>query len=99
MPYTFNTEQDQAAMLASIGVSSIDELFASLPPEVRFTRELNIPPAKGELELTQHMAALAAKNWSTDNSICFLGVCRFGTFGKPIPLHKVILHLQTPSRR
>ena len=73
MPYTFNTEQDQAAMLASIGVASIEELFATLPPEVRLGRQLDLPPAKGELELTQHMAALAAKNLSADTATCFLG--------------------------
>jgi glycine dehydrogenase subunit 1 len=73
MPYTFNTPQDQTAMLASIGVASIDELFASLPAEIRLGRELNLPPAKGELELTQHMAELAARNLSADTATCFLG--------------------------
>jgi glycine dehydrogenase subunit 1 len=73
MPYTFNTPQDEAAMLQAIGVASLEELFASIPPAMRFQRDLNIPPAQGELELTQHMAALAAKNLSVENSMCFLG--------------------------
>jgi glycine dehydrogenase subunit 1 len=73
MPYTFNTPQDEATMLAAIGVASLEELFATIPPSMRLRRELSIPPAKGELELTQHMAALAAKNLSAENATCFLG--------------------------
>ena len=62
MPYLYNTPEDQAAMLAAIGAKSIDELFAMVPAELRLNRPLAIPPAMSELELTQHMAALAAKN-------------------------------------
>ncbi|MCA9266839.1 MAG: aminomethyl-transferring glycine dehydrogenase subunit GcvPA [Planctomycetales bacterium] len=73
MPFTFNTPADQAAMLAAIGVDSIEELFDSIPEAMRLKRPLDIAPAMGELELTQHMGKLAAKNLSTDNSVCFLG--------------------------
>ena len=60
-------------MLEAIGVASLDDLFASIPQELRLQRELDLPPAKGELELTQHMSALAVKNVSADQATCFLG--------------------------
>ena len=34
MPYGPHTDDDRARMLATIGVASIDELFADIPAEV-----------------------------------------------------------------
>jgi len=73
MSYLFNTPEDRQQMLDAIGAASIDELFACVPPEMRLARPLDLPPAMGELELTRHMAALAAKNRSADDLVCFLG--------------------------
>ena len=42
-------------MLAQIGVSSVEELFANIPAELCLKRELAIPPALGEMELQQHI--------------------------------------------
>src|SRR3954454_11225253 len=73
MPYLYNTSEDQSAMLAAIGASSIDELFAMVPAEMRLERPLAIPAALSEIELTQHMTALAAKNEHAGSKVCFLG--------------------------
>jgi glycine dehydrogenase subunit 1 len=73
MPYVYNTPEDQQAMLIAIGAKSIDELFAMVPADLRLNRPLAIPPAMSELELTQHMSALAAKNTHIGEKICFLG--------------------------
>src|SRR4051794_38979372 len=73
MPYISNTPEDQQAMLAAIGVGSLDELFQAIPRELRLNRELDIPPALTEIELTAHMSALAAKNQSAGQKVCFLG--------------------------
>jgi glycine dehydrogenase subunit 1 len=73
MPYIPNTPEDQQTMLAAIGVASIEALFASVPAELRLNRELNLPPALGELELTEHLAELASKNVSGTGAACFLG--------------------------
>ncbi|MEX0612501.1 MAG: aminomethyl-transferring glycine dehydrogenase subunit GcvPA [Pirellulales bacterium] len=73
MPYLYNTAEDQHAMLAAIGARSIDELFAMVPNEMRLKRPLAIPPAMSEMELTQHMTALAAKNAHAGSKVCFLG--------------------------
>lgn len=73
MPYTLNTSDDQQAMLDAIGAASIEELFACVPEDLRLSRPLDLPPALGELELTQHLQALAAKNQHADDKVCFLG--------------------------
>lgn len=73
MPYLYNTPDDQAAMLAAIGVDSIEQLFDVIPKELRLDRELDIPPAMGELELEQHLRKLAGKNLHASSAVCFLG--------------------------
>jgi len=60
-------------MLAAIGVSSLDELFANIPPQLRLNHPLQVPEGLGEIELTAHMRQLAARNQSADDAVCFLG--------------------------
>jgi glycine dehydrogenase subunit 1 len=73
MSYVLNTPEDQRAMLAKIGVASLDDLFRQVPAEVRLRRPLDIPPALSEMELTQHLQALAARNRTGGDAVCFLG--------------------------
>jgi glycine dehydrogenase subunit 1 len=73
LSYVLNTPDDQRAMLARIGVKSIDELFACIPEILRLRRALNVPPALSEIELQQHMVELARRNQSADDAVCFLG--------------------------
>ncbi len=73
MPYTFNTPADQQAMFEAIGVENLEQLFAPIPESIRLRRPLELPPAMGELELTQHMAQLAGRNRSSQQLTCFLG--------------------------
>jgi glycine dehydrogenase subunit 1 len=71
MSYLSLTNEDREQMLAAIGVASIDELFRDIPAAMRFGRELDVPPALAEAELTRHLEELAAKNILDD--ISFLG--------------------------
>ena len=73
MPYVFNTDEDRRAMLAAIGVDSVERLFDSIPREMRLSRSLDLPPAMGEMELTAHMSELARRNHSAAERVCFLG--------------------------
>ncbi len=73
MPYLLNTPEDRAAMLAKIGVATVDDLFAPIPSELRLKRPLDIPPALSEMELARHLSALAAKNRAAGDAVCFLG--------------------------
>ena len=73
MAYVLNTPEDVAAMLAKIGVSSIDELFSTIPSELRLGRPLAIPPALSEMELSALVAQTAARNQAAGDGVCFLG--------------------------
>ena len=80
MPYTLNTPEDQRAMLESIGVSSIKELFDVIPEALRLKEPLNLPVALGEMELTAHMTRLAAKNSPAGAEVSFLGAGSYDHF-------------------
>ena len=62
-----------AAMLAAIGVNTIEDLFAPIPSELRMKRPLAIPPGMDEITLTNHMTSLAGKNVPAGEAVCFLG--------------------------
>jgi glycine dehydrogenase subunit 1 len=72
LPYVANTETDRQAMLAAIGVASVEELFADIPSEFR-AGELGLPPALSEPDLVRELAALAGRNQPVDSMPCFLG--------------------------
>ena len=71
MSYLSLTDADRDAMLAAIGVSTVDELFRDIPAGVRYGRDLDVPPALTEVELQRHLEELAGKN--VVDEICFLG--------------------------
>jgi glycine dehydrogenase subunit 1 len=60
-------------MLDVIGVGSVDELFASIPPEARLDRALDLPAGRTEEEVRWIMKALAARNVSQEALVSFLG--------------------------
>ncbi|MBM3677499.1 MAG: aminomethyl-transferring glycine dehydrogenase subunit GcvPA [Actinobacteria bacterium] len=72
--YLSVTDADREAMLAAIGVSSVDELFAQVPEAVRLSRPLDVPPALGEVELMRHLEELAGRNADTGRELSFLGM-------------------------
>jgi glycine dehydrogenase subunit 1 len=71
--YTSVTTEDLAAMLAQIGVGSLEELFAAIPEGVRLRRELELPAGLSEAEVYAHLRELASRNVSADDEITFLG--------------------------
>tara|TARA_Y100001933_G_scaffold260300_1_gene312058 strand:+ start:2143 stop:3513 length:1371 start_codon:yes stop_codon:yes gene_type:complete len=78
--YIYNTPEDQQAMLEAIGCGSIEELFAAVPQSLRLQRPLQLPEAMGELQLTDHLAELAAQNRSPADTVCFLGAGSYDHF-------------------
>ncbi|MCM3611247.1 aminomethyl-transferring glycine dehydrogenase subunit GcvPA [Planococcus sp. MERTA32b] len=83
------TPQDEKAMLDTIGIQSIDELFADIPEKVRFKGEYNIKPAKSESSLTKELSQLAAKNADSNTYASFLGAGVYDHY-KPIIVDHVI---------
>src|SRR2546428_658068 len=60
-------------MLATIGASSIDELFARVPAGLRARATIDLPPGLTEPELRARFEALAARNADGAGSAVFLG--------------------------
>jgi glycine dehydrogenase subunit 1 len=71
--YTSATDGDRAAMLAAIGVGTVEELFADVPASVRLERGLDLPPGRAEQEVYGRLRELAARNVSTEDELSFLG--------------------------
>jgi glycine dehydrogenase subunit 1 len=67
-------------MLATIGVSTIGDLFKSIPAAMREKCHLNLPKQMSEMEVLQHIDALAAKNKMAGEYISFLGAGAYNHF-------------------
>jgi glycine dehydrogenase subunit 1 len=74
-PYIPNSvERVKREMLSYIGVSSIEELYASIPEEIRFRGKMNLPePLKSEYELYRHMREILSRNITCEDYLCFKG--------------------------
>ncbi len=70
--FTPHTSADRDAMLRTIGVDRIEDLFQGLPAEHRFP-ELNLPPALTEIEVLTELQDIAWANDSTRELVSFLG--------------------------
>ena len=71
--YIPGTQSGKQQMLSAIGVPSVDELFKSIPDEVKLKRNLNLEQGKSELEISKKLRVLAAKNVNVLENVCFLG--------------------------
>jgi glycine dehydrogenase subunit 1 len=73
MRYLPLNDEDRADMLARIGVSGIDALFADIPKAKRFEYDLDLPPRKTEMEVERLFSGLAAKNVAAGSVPFFVG--------------------------
>ncbi len=72
--YTAITAEDLDAMLAAIGVGSVEEIFdRQIPAPVRLDRELQLPGGLPEQDVYAHLRALAERNTSAEDELSFLG--------------------------
>src|SRR4028119_1365464 len=77
--YVSITDAERQEMLQAIGVGSIEELFADVPPEVRFPK-LDLPLPLGELELARQLRGMAATNANAQSHSVFLGAGAYNHF-------------------
>lgn len=74
MRYLPLTSDDRAAMLATIGASSIDDLFVDVPPAARLDGPIaGLPSHASELAVERHMDALARRSRAAGEGLFFLG--------------------------
>ena len=62
---------DRSEMLRAIGAATIEDLFASIPAQVR--REPQLPPPLSEIEIRRLFASLAGSNANARDTAFFLG--------------------------
>ena len=79
MTYSPHTDDDRAAMLAAVGVESVDQLFEDIPPAVRAT-SFAVPPPLTEQEVRAELTRLAGNNHLPE--VSFLGA---GAYRRLIP--------------
>ncbi len=72
MPYLPHTEEDRQSMLATIGIATVDDLLADVPPEVR-CGPLDLPEPLDEMSMLRHLDELVARDQSTAAMPSFLG--------------------------
>ncbi len=73
MRYLPLTEADRHAMLATIGVPSVDSLFRDVPAAARLDGPVDLPRAMGELEVERTLGRMAAKSVSAGSVPFFIG--------------------------
>jgi len=70
------------AMLEELGLEMVEQLFESIPRDVRIKGNLNLPESLSEMQLVRHMREIAGKNTTVDDYVCFLGA---GAYDRYIP--------------
>tara|TARA_R110002167_G_scaffold324533_3_gene530616 strand:- start:2380 stop:3726 length:1347 start_codon:yes stop_codon:yes gene_type:complete len=82
MRYLPHTEADRAAMLATIGVGSVDELFVDVPASAVLSAPVDLPGHASELAVERELTELARRNLSAGEAPSFLGA---GAYRHHIP--------------
>ena len=62
--------EDLKEMLEAVGVSSVEDLYAAIPKDLRISK-LDLPAGISEYEVSKKLHALAKKNSS--DLVCFMG--------------------------
>ncbi len=70
MSFIPTTQAEQEDMLAAIGITSIDELFRSIPGHLR-AKSWDLPEGLSEMAVRATLAGMAARN--NGSNVCFLG--------------------------
>jgi glycine dehydrogenase subunit 1 len=89
--YIPNSPDERAEMLRQIGAGSIEDLFDSIPQDLRLRQSLNVPAALSEIELLKKFDDTATRNPAAGR-ISFLGG---GAYSHYIPT--VVDHLISRS--
>lgn len=87
MRYISNTNKDCQEMLRTIGVSSVDDLFADIPADVALRDEFHLPPPHSEQELVKKLRTLSRLNASNDEYVSFLGAGAYDHFVPAVVRH------------
>ena len=82
MRYLPHTAEDIEAMLAKTGHAALDDLFETIPNQLKLKKRLDLPRPLTEWDLNTHMEALASENIACKGYTCFIGA---GSYDHHIP--------------
>ncbi|MGE0821874.1 MAG: aminomethyl-transferring glycine dehydrogenase subunit GcvPA [Candidatus Binatia bacterium] len=83
MRYIPHTDHDVATMLATLGVQSVDALFAHVPETLRAQAAINLLPGQSESTVRTRLSALATNNRIGPDTVSFLGA---GAYPHVVPV-------------
>ncbi len=83
MRYFPHTPEDITEMLETVGVSSLEDLFDTIPADCRRNSELNLPEALTEWDLNQHIDELCGRMAASPEYKVFMGA---GSYEHYIPV-------------
>ena len=69
--YFPHTQDDLQAMLATVGIDSVDALYAQIPESIRFRGDYKLPSEMSEMEVRDLFAKLGSQN---EQLTCFAGI-------------------------
>jgi len=73
-PFLTNLDESLVSrMLEKAGASSVEDLFADIPPDVRLKRKLKVPGPLSEYEVRRAVRSRLYQNRTPPDSLCFLG--------------------------
>lgn len=81
--YIPHTNEEREAMLQTVGVRRIEDLFQDVPAAHRFP-DLKLPSALSEMEVMSEMKDIAAANESVQDLVCFLGAGAYNHYIPPV---------------
>jgi len=88
MTYVPHTEAERRAMLASIGVESVEDLFDDVPTGYRFPA-VDLPEPLSELEVMAELREISETNADLQHNACFLGAGAYHHFVPSIVDHVI----------
>ncbi len=91
--YIPNAEQDVREMLATVGVSSIDALFETIPADFKLKELLDIPGPWSEIETRRWFGDLARKNKSGVDHVSFMGAGAYAHY-QPACVDQLLLRAE-----
>jgi glycine dehydrogenase subunit 1 len=86
MSYVPLTDAGRQEMLREIGASSIDDLFADVPPTYRYP-SIELPEPASEMEVLRDLEQISEKNADLEHTVSFLGAGAYRHFVPSVVQH------------
>jgi glycine dehydrogenase subunit 1 len=79
-PFLPQTDKEIQSMLETMNLSSVKDLFSSIPPELRFSGSMKLPRSHSEQETLRIINKILSKNVTVDEMTSYLGAGIYNHF-------------------